>query len=391
MTVEAEPRFQFGKNWQGYLKNHFDEGRLAIAQNCLLDFLGLPSLEGASFIDIGSGSGIHSFGAWRAGAKRVVSFDYDPDSVAATRLLHQNAGSPSNWTILQGSVLDESFIASLGTFDVVYSWGVLHHTGNMDLALRNALRTMAPDALFYLALYDDAMYVSPGPDYWLDVKRRYNRGSAMRRRLMEAHYIWATLMGRRLSNLGQLIRSYQSYRKERGMSLYVDVKDWLGGWPMEFSDMGDTLDLCCRQNGLSLLNLSTGQANTEYLFGRGARVPSGKDLMETMRVPSSPDQVPSDRPVYLYGMGILGDLLKAEIDQAGLHTVAGYVDRSRRGEIGGKRIMVAEELFAAADRDAPILVASQAFGSILKALHAQGFHNVYNLHPAMVKRYRQRA
>lgn len=131
-------RFGFGKNWKKFVQHYATEERLAEAQNTLLDVLLLPNLEGRTFLDIGSGSGIHSYAAWRAGAKKVISFDYDTDSVEATKKLWELAGSPANWSIMRGDVLDTEFMRHFKDIDIVYSWGVLHHTGNMWKAIENA-------------------------------------------------------------------------------------------------------------------------------------------------------------------------------------------------------------------------------------------------------------
>src|SRR4051794_3640357 len=102
-------RYGFGRNWDEFIRRELNEARVQAALDHMLGFLKLPSLEGRSFLDIGSGSGIHSLAAFRAGAQRVVSFDYDADSVRTTRTLHERAGSPAHWTIGQGSVLDPEY------------------------------------------------------------------------------------------------------------------------------------------------------------------------------------------------------------------------------------------------------------------------------------------
>ena len=247
---------------------------------------------------------------------------------------------------------------------------------------------MGADAEAYIALYDSDMFLKPGPDYWLDIKKTYNRSSEFIKRRMELEYIWKTLMGGKLSNFGKLVRMDREYKKDRGMSLMVDIRDWLGGWPMEFSSMGDVLDLCEKEFGASLLNVSTGQANTEYLFARGNRIPAEGALGNAIVVPKSVRDLPTDRPVYLYGMGVLGDLLKVEIDRHPEIQIGGYIDRRRTGNIDGKAIMTPEEMFATVDRNAPVLVTSMAFGDIAKMLWQNGFTSIHNTYPIMVNYYR---
>ena len=153
MSAAGEQRFAFGRNWSRFVRRNFTQERCDVAKKHILDFLGRESMEGLDFLDIGCGSGIHSLAAWQSGARRVHSFDYDPDSVAATKLMWQTAGRPSNWTIERGDVLDSNYIASLGKWNFVYSWGVLHHTGQLWQAVENAQSTVADGGIFYIALY----------------------------------------------------------------------------------------------------------------------------------------------------------------------------------------------------------------------------------------------
>ena len=157
----VETRFEFGKNWQRYLR-HLSEERIQEAAKSLSTTLGLPDLREKTFLDIGSGSGLFSLAAMRLGAKKVHSFDYDPESVACAQELKGRYFSQSNnWTIDQGSVLDFPYLSGLGQFDVVYSWGVLHHTGNMWVALENAVHPVAPNGWFLIALYNEQGFRSP--------------------------------------------------------------------------------------------------------------------------------------------------------------------------------------------------------------------------------------
>src|SRR5262245_35300500 len=125
--------FEFGANWSRFLAT-VNEDRIAAAVGSLQKMLAIPSLDGRTFLDVGSGSGLFSLAAHRLGA-RVVSFDYDPQSVACTQQMKQRFADQTNWHVTHGSALDEEFLQRLGSFDVVYAWGVLHHTGQMWRAI----------------------------------------------------------------------------------------------------------------------------------------------------------------------------------------------------------------------------------------------------------------
>lgn len=266
VAAAAEVRFGFGANWADYIEKKFSDERVAISKELLLGFLKLDSLAGLTFLDIGCGSGLHSLAAWRAGAKWVYSFDYDQDSVTTTRKLHQMSGSPANWTVVQGSVLDEGFMHSLPRADIVYSWGVLHHTGNMWQAIENAAGACHESSVYYIALYSSDVYVNPPAEYWLRVKKAYNRAGALKRRLMELRYAWRDLIMGRLVYGKNPFAYVRQYKQSRGMSYWHDVRDWLGGYPMEFAGNKETESFARERLGMELVHQRAGHGNTEYLF-----------------------------------------------------------------------------------------------------------------------------
>jgi SAM-dependent methyltransferase len=263
---QAEERFEFGRNWKKYVEKSFDPERVDVAKAHLCRFLQRIDLRGVTFLDIGCGSGLHSLAALQLGAIDVVSFDYDAKSVEATLVLHRYAGRPQHWRILQGSVLDAEFMASLPKVDVVYSWGVLHHTGNVWQAIRNAAIPLGPGGLFYIALYSADVHKDPPAEFWLTVKRKYLTASTWGKRRMEWWYIWQFQMGRRVSALPIVARRMLEYKKNRGMSYFTDIRDWLGGWPMEFCYDDDVTKFVTATLGMDLVTMKTGEANTEFLF-----------------------------------------------------------------------------------------------------------------------------
>ena len=143
-----------------------------------MHFLGKEDLDNKTFLDIGCGSGIHSLAAFLSGAKLIVSFDYDPQSVAATRILHRKAGEPKNWKIMQRSVLDEEFLRTLGHFDFVYSWGVLHHTGQMCVGNKKYQNRTRRKRCH--RAHCTEVFVDPTPQDWLRIKKDYNQAEAQK-------------------------------------------------------------------------------------------------------------------------------------------------------------------------------------------------------------------
>lgn len=225
-------RFDFGENWSRFLRL-LDADRIAAAEEGLRSMLDVRDLRGKSFLDIGSGSGLMSLAARRLGAN-VSSFDYDPKSVACTSELRRRFfPDDASWRVTSGSVLDPSFVNSLPQYDIVYSWGVLHHTGRMWDAIRNAAARVSPGGSFFIAIYNDQGFRSR---YWRAVKRIYSR-NRLGRIAMTALHIPTVFLARVIARAltGRL-------GGNRGMSLWYDMHDWLGGYPFEVATPGAMID-----------------------------------------------------------------------------------------------------------------------------------------------------
>jgi 2-polyprenyl-3-methyl-5-hydroxy-6-metoxy-1,4-benzoquinol methylase len=168
--MSAGEHFDFGANWSDFLRT-VDEERIAAARESLRKLLAVERLDGQRLLDVGSGSGLFSLTAQQLGA-RVVSFDYDPQSVACSEEMKRRFGGQMEWRIVQGSALDEEFLTSLGKFEIVYAWGVLHHTGQMWTAIDLVSQRVQPGGLLCLAIYNDQQYISRA---WRGVKQIYQR------------------------------------------------------------------------------------------------------------------------------------------------------------------------------------------------------------------------
>ncbi len=238
--VNSGDRFEFGKNWKQFLTT-LNDTRIEEAELSLKQLLEVSTLDGRHLLDIGSGSGLFSLAARRLGAK-VTSFDYDPNSVGCTRELRQRYyPDDPNWTVMEGSVLDKAFLESLGQFDLVYSWGVLHHTGQMWNAIKNAARRVAPGGQFSLAIYNNQGFSSK---VWLWIKKAYNVLPKPLRFLVLYPCFVRLWLPTTIKDLlrGKPFATWKGYYHSRGMSPWFDVIDWVGGYPFEVASTDEIED-----------------------------------------------------------------------------------------------------------------------------------------------------
>lgn len=250
-------RFAFGRNWLSFAQS-IDEERIAAARASVERLVGRSNLAGVRWIDVGCGSGLFSLAAHRLGAD-VTAFDFDADSVECTRNLLTQFSPTGAFRVQQGSILDADFVRGLGHYDVVYSWGVLHHTGRMSLAFDHVRRLVSPGGTLVIAIYNDQGWISR---YWSGVKRIYNTGAFGRAAMIAAHLPY---LGARF-----LVSLLKGRSPARGMRLWHDFLDWLGGYPFEVATPQAIVDEFASHGFVSRTVVTCGRRHgcNEFMFQR---------------------------------------------------------------------------------------------------------------------------
>ncbi|HSG68794.1 MAG TPA: class I SAM-dependent methyltransferase, partial [Planctomycetaceae bacterium] len=281
---DSETRFSFGRNWK-HFQSQLAESNITQASESLQNLLKRSDLEGVRFLDAGSGSGLFSLCARRLGAA-VVSFDLDPESVACTRALKEREqATDEKWEVREGSILDGDFLNQLGQFDVVYSWGVVHHTGQMWKAIDLLIPLVAERGEFVVAIYNDQGFASR---VWMAIKRLYNKLPVFIQPLyVLGIFLWGAFCRVILTVLAMLVRlvtlrnplvplsRWWNEDRPRGMNWWHDLVDWVGGWPFEVARPGEVFTFF-HERGFELITMETtpGSGCNEYVFRRRVMNPN---------------------------------------------------------------------------------------------------------------------
>lgn len=262
--VAEGSRFEFGKNWKAFLDSVTDE-RVRVAEQSIKDMLDVTSLQDKALVDIGSGSGLFSLCARNLGAK-VRSFDFDPESVECTQELRQKYyPNDPEWVVGEGSILDGEFLAGLGKFDIVYSWGVLHHTGQMWRAIENASSLVSDGGKLFISIYNDQGWRSK---IWRGIKQLYCSGPVGKWGVIIAFF--PTFFGITvLASIKHRKNIFRDYKNGRGMSLIHDWFDWLGGLPFEVTTPGEMVSFMTNLGfHKQRVVLNHGHGCNQYVFVR---------------------------------------------------------------------------------------------------------------------------
>lgn len=252
-------RFAFGKNWKDFCEHLQHEDYLA-AKESLKKLT--PNLQNKTFLDVGCGSGLFSIAASALGAKKVLGFDFDQDCISTSR---KTLEIVSQWDrdvkkdkieFKVESILNKNI--NLGQYDVVYSWGVLHHTGNMYMAFERVKNLVADKGILVLAIYNKH-FTSP---IWKFIKYTYVKSPGF----VEKILIFPVLIVKFFWVL--IILRQNPFKRERGMHFYTDIVDWVGGYPYEYASVSEVTDFF-EAHGFKLIKLTKTKGLTgcnEFVF-----------------------------------------------------------------------------------------------------------------------------
>jgi 2-polyprenyl-3-methyl-5-hydroxy-6-metoxy-1,4-benzoquinol methylase len=256
--MEKVMHFEFGKNWQSYSKKSLTPARMEQSRCAFRDLVTGIDMRDKKFIDIGFGQGLSLLAAAGMGAQ-VLGIDADKDNIEALRTVQQSIGYPEAVEVCIASILDDHFVDEYrGRYDIVHSWGVLHHTGNMMKAIENACSLVAERGHFICAIYN-RHWSSP---LWKIIKWSYNRLPSLFQRTMIAIF-YPVIYAAKL-----LVTREDPKKTDRGMDFLHDVVDWVGGYPYDYAGIEEIRNYVCRQ-GFICLRIRPAQVPTgcnEFVF-----------------------------------------------------------------------------------------------------------------------------
>ena len=264
--VSLDKRFSFGRNWLSFIRT-LDENRILEAERSLAVMLDLTTLAGKRFLDVGCGSGLFSLAARRLGAK-VFSFDFDKDSVEATKELKRRYFPHEDhmWHIEQGDVLRESYLNKLDRYDIVYAWGVLHHTGDLFQAMDNVSNIVKNNGKLFIAIYNDKGISSR---IWYHIKKFYSMNAFASAVIKALFYpvLFSYNFVKGFVHNKDPFYIFKHYKSHRGMSILHDWNDWLGGYPFEVAKPSEVISFFSdRHFRLEHSRTVTGSGNNEFIF-----------------------------------------------------------------------------------------------------------------------------
>ncbi len=230
-------KFSFGKNWQAYSKNALTKKSLMDFKHDFDELFNGIDFKNKKFIDIGFGQGLAILIAAEKGAD-VVGIDIDANNIKALNITLQEMGRVKVPKTDIVSILDDDYVNRYkSNYDIVHSWGVLHHTGNMTKGFDNACDLVATNGYFICSIYN-RHWSSP---IWKIIKYLYNISPLICQQLINGFFYPIIFIAK------WIVTGKNPKQKERGMNFFYDVIDWIGGYPYEYATENEIIELVSKK------------------------------------------------------------------------------------------------------------------------------------------------
>ncbi len=277
--VARGERFEFGQNWTRFLAT-VNDARVLRAEASLKAMLGLDTLAGLTFLDIGCGSGLFSLAARRLGADRTfvrlrsAVGSLQPQAEGALpsrrrRLAHRVGIGPRCRLSRKPSPFRHRLLLGCPSPHRCHVAGA-----------RACAASRAANGKLFIAIYND---MGSQSIRWRQLKRLYAKLPAAVQPLYacavsapeEAKgFLRAVPSGRPQD----YVATWTKYERNRGMSRWRDIIDWVGGYPYEFAkpdaicsffiDRGFALDKMCIGGGLGCSEYVFSRSNSQRAMSR---------------------------------------------------------------------------------------------------------------------------
>lgn len=273
-------QFDFGQNWVDFSSRALTHQKLDNARKDFHNLFSGIDMQKKHMLDIGFGQGISLLLACEAGAF-VYGNDINPKCREALKQTSNISGITANVPVITGSILDNSTVEMLKSsvpdesFDIVHSWGVLHHTGDMRRAISNAASLVKPGGYFICAIYNRHITSK----LWLFIKWFYCKAPSIVRSLMIA-VMYPFIFAAKLA-----VTRKNPFHQMRGMDFYYNVIDWVGGYPYEYASVNELIDIVSKHGFTCIKTIP-------------AEVPTGCNEFVFKKTTSAHQPVPDNKTIY---------------------------------------------------------------------------------------------